>query len=384
MEQMNPHLETILSLLASVRSFRATAVTTEGTDGRVYAQVVGLAGFPVFTINPTGKYDLPFEHSYTNTGMMKMGMPVLSDKSEGLNAVLFADKLAERSRNRHDLCVGFDPSAIERVRQMAASAAPQESCKIWREPGQAEPFKIAQETTQVSPPSQLQATAPTASASSQVRVAQTAPSQHHSAMRLCRYFETQDGQKRALEACRNFLSAKDWAVEDRLKLYDASRHAFNSAVQPGDALKWFRQIYDDLVRPAPAGGWGIARNASGPLWSAEKAFQMIKAEFSGFRWGGHLPLPNFHNSSTKGALLASLEKMRSFKPVAKWPVMPVSKVLHFYNPELFPVYDNEVIWNKVLKRFKIEFREFCHSSRLTILKTRRSFTEITCSGVPRC
>ena len=70
-------------------------------------------------------------------------------------------------------------------------------------------------------------------------------------------------------------------------------------------------------------------------------------------------MPNFYNGSTQAALLTSLEKMRSFKPMANWPVMAVSKVLHFYCPELFPVYDNEVIWNKVLKRFKNEYREFC-------------------------
>jgi hypothetical protein len=73
-------------------------------------------------------------------------------------------------------------------------------------------------------------------------------------------------------------------------------------------------------------------------------------------------LLNFQNGSTQAALLSSLEKMRSFKPVANWPVMAVSKVLRFYNPELFPIYDNEVIWNKVLKRFRHEFKTFCYVS----------------------
>lgn len=41
--------------------------------------------------------------------------------------------------------------------------------------------------------------------------------------------------------------------------------------------------------------------------------------------------------------------------------MAVSKVLHFYNPELFPVYDSEVIWKKVLTRFKSEFTNFCYA-----------------------
>ena len=148
--KVNPNLQTILSLLDSVRRLTATAVTTQGRDGRLYVQVVGVPGFPVFTINVSGKYDLPFEHSYTNAGMTKMGLPILAAKPEGLNAVLFADKLAERPRNRHDLCVGFDPVAIERVRQMAVMEAPQDAWRIWREPGHAIPHSASNEMEQLS------------------------------------------------------------------------------------------------------------------------------------------------------------------------------------------------------------------------------------------
>ena len=44
--------------------------------------------------------------------------------------------------------------------------------------------------------------------------------------------------------------------------------------------------------------------------------------------------------------------MRDLKPVAGYPVMAVSKFLHFYNPALFPIYDNLVIWNGVLGYFR--------------------------------
>ena len=39
--------------------------------------------------------------------------------------------------------------------------------------------------------------------------------------------------------------------------------------------------------------------------------------------------------------------------------MVVSKFLHFYNPGLFPIYDNKVIWNQVFRRFRNDFRDFC-------------------------
>jgi hypothetical protein len=170
------------------------------------------------------------------------------------------------------------------------------------------------------------------------------------------YFESEKAQNRALEACRNLLGGRDWAVRDRLRLYDLSRDAFGS---PG-SLASFRMIYEELVRPAPAGGWGIGRNASGPMWTAERAFETLKG-LSQFAWGGGVTLLNFKGSGAEASLLSMLESMRTLKPVKDWPVMAVSKVLHFYNGELFPIYDNEVIWKKVLNRFREEFRQFCRS-----------------------
>jgi hypothetical protein len=173
------------------------------------------------------------------------------------------------------------------------------------------------------------------------------------------YFKGGEAQERALKACRDFLGAKDWGVGERLDLYEMSRRAFDVRLPANDAISLFRQIYDQLVRSARAGGWGIGRNAAGPLWTAEQTFQNIRDGFSDFSWGGAVDLHNFRSGSSQSNLLPRLERMRSFKPVADWPTMAVSKALHFYNAELFPVYDSEVIWKKVLTRFKGEFRDFC-------------------------
>ena len=131
---MNAHVQRIVSLLKSERGIDAEFTETKGTDQRVYVQIIGVMGFPVFTIKPTGAYELPFEHTYTNASMKKMGLPILEGQSEGLNAVLFADELAKRPGIRHDLSVGYDPSAIDRVRCMAAAAIAEKSQMIWREP----------------------------------------------------------------------------------------------------------------------------------------------------------------------------------------------------------------------------------------------------------
>jgi len=176
------------------------------------------------------------------------------------------------------------------------------------------------------------------------------------------YFESREAQGRALKACRDFLGAKDWAVGERLDLYETSRRAFDTSLSEDVAIRLFRQVYDQLVRPARAGGWGIGRNAATPLWTAEETFKNLKAGFADFSWGGSIDLLNFRNGSSPSKILPSLERMRSLKPMAGWPTMAASKVLHFYNAELFPVYDSEVIWKKVLTRFKEEFRDFCVAS----------------------
>jgi hypothetical protein len=44
--------------------------------------------------------------------------------------------------------------------------------------------------------------------------------------------------------------------------------------------------------------------------------------------------------------------------------MAVSKFIHFYNPSLFPIYDNEVVEYKVFARFRTDYREFCDGAGL--------------------
>lgn len=151
-------------------------------------------------------------------------------------------------------------------------------------------------------------------------------------------------------------------MRERFDLYEMSRRAFDVGISANDAMNEFRQIYDQLVRPARSGGWGIGRNAAGPLWTAEQTFQNVTVGLSDFPWGGSVDLLNFRNVSNQSSLLPILERMRSLKPVADWPTMAVSKVLHFYNAELFPIYDSEVIWKMVLARFKKEFKDFCVAS----------------------
>jgi hypothetical protein len=100
-------------------------------------------------------------------------------------------------------------------------------------------------------------------------------------------------------------------------------------------------------------------------WPPQKIFETIKREFHDFSSRGPVSLLNFPTSGTGLRLETCLAKMNGIKPKKGYPLMTVSKFLHFYNPGLFPIYDNEVMWKKVCNgRFKSDFREFCYRERI--------------------
>jgi hypothetical protein len=125
------------------------------------------------------------------------------------------------------------------------------------------------------------------------------------------YFQSGEAQERALEACRNLLGAKDWSEGERLDLYDISRRAFDARPSTDAAISQFRPIYDQLMRPARAGGWGIGRNAAGPLWTAEQTFQNLKAGLKDFSWGGPVDLLNFRSGSCQSNILPARANEKS-------------------------------------------------------------------------
>jgi len=174
-------------------------------------------------------------------------------------------------------------------------------------------------------------------------------------MMLLDYFQPV-GQQQALEQYGKFACAKDWSIEEKIRLYNASSRAFKPTLPDPKA---FDEVYNILR------GWQAFRGVAVNLcWPPQRVFDTIRNEFSEFAWGGPVALPNFVGSRKGDDLLLKLPTMREIKPNQQYPVVAVSKFLHAYNPSLFPVYDNEVIWEQVFKRFKNEFREFCRTSIL--------------------
>jgi len=176
------------------------------------------------------------------------------------------------------------------------------------------------------------------------------------------FFEDESWQRRALEGF--FVAWGGWPLDEQLlSLYDASQTAFDPASEPNDAKRNFEIIWNMLRSRA----WGGAfrYRMSGESWSAEQTFETIRREFTAFSWRGPVNLINFPESQSRGRLELCLEKMRAIKPKKGFPLMLVSKLLHVYNPSLFPMYDNEMVWKTVLNgRFKADYRAFCERQKI--------------------
>lgn len=171
------------------------------------------------------------------------------------------------------------------------------------------------------------------------------------------FFATERQQRWALD------SLGDWFDPIELDLYDVSKRAFQPSQNADKRLQSFREaIYSPLASPQ----WNVFRpHSPAECWPAERIFETIRREFARFAWGGPVNLLNFQKSVTRTQLESCLEKLRGLKPKKHYPLMAVSKFLHFYNPELFPIYDNKMIWEKVLNGcFKLDYYGFCEREKI--------------------
>jgi hypothetical protein len=166
------------------------------------------------------------------------------------------------------------------------------------------------------------------------------------------YF-TADGQKRALNAYAEFAVA--WPIWEKMELYNLSREAFCGA----GGLPAFAKIYDRLNA-----NWQIFRpHGADRCWKPGRIFETLRAEFTGFNYASGVTLVTFSHDK-RASLMSSLTALEGIKPNKGYPTMTVSKVLHFFNPSIFPIYDTEVVWNKVFECFGGDYRAFCESEGL--------------------
>lgn len=186
---------------------------------------------------------------------------------------------------------------------------------------------------------------------------------------LIEYFQTSQSTYSALDRYLEFASSdreQPWYIGGtygKLRLYDLANHAFNPLTPRSDALIAFRKVYDS-VRLWP----GVQRSGGGSLALADNVFPVLLEHGSDFLCDSNINLTNLKlPSSQANDIKAFLPTLKFIKQNESYPWMAVSKVLHFVNPGLFPIWDWGIVWYKVMWRepgvrngaFRKEYSAFC-------------------------
>ncbi|MBA7590646.1 hypothetical protein ES708_32773 [subsurface metagenome] len=145
-----------------------------------------------------------------------------------------------------------------------------------------------------------------------------------------------------------------WSLEGKIDMYSYSKTAFDSHQTDYEKKSCFNNIYNSLK-----GDYQVFRNANGECWDSNRIFEFLFLEMKEF--DRKVNLLNINNDQLN-KMENILEKMRSLKPLKYncYPTMAVSKFLHFFNPGLFPIYDNAIVEDIAFSVFKNDYTIFCN------------------------
>jgi len=186
------------------------------------------------------------------------------------------------------------------------------------------------------------------------------------------YFTNRQLTDKALNRYQRFAIDRDWRVgrSGKLGLYQLGRRAFDSTTASPVAQSAFREAYD-IVRSWP----GVQRGGS--LAGADEVFAAIRAGGKSLVGIDSVSLSNLSYPSVQSKDIDRFLPALSFiKPTKRYPWMPVSKVLHFCNPRLFPIWDWDVMWNEVMWEkgpFRREFDRFCGARQFKATSNEPAF-----------
>lgn len=134
----------------------------------------------------------------------------------------------------------------------------------------------------------------------------------------------------------NYHRTNQWPVGDHVRCWEHARAAFEE-----DSPAALESLFTHL-----RGYWQVFRSATMPVWSTEK----IRTHLRGLpvEWRTKR-LSQLRDEDLRG-LAGIVNGMTGMKPI-KYPpsIVAISKVLHFFNPRLFPIVDDAIIWRYVLK-----------------------------------
>ena len=195
---------------------------------------------------------------------------------------------------------------------------------------------------------------------------------------LVAYFQSEELAHRALDRYLGFANDRDWRIigdGGKLQLYDWASQAFDPATPADDALDAFRRMYSAVA------GWpGVQRGGS--LAPAEEVFTVLRSPAHRFLYDGSITLARLkHPTPEATALEEFLPLVQFLKPTQRYPWMAVTKVMHFVNPGLFPIWDTDVLWNKVMwpgpaegnASFRRAYQSFCKEHEFHVLENGAVF-----------
>ncbi len=168
-------------------------------------------------------------------------------------------------------------------------------------------------------------------------------------MKITNYFEGTK-IKEALKKYKD-TKTKKWLVSHKLDLYQAGNIAFDSSYSEDERKEKFEEIYNDK-------GWGVFRK--GERSTSGEIFDSLTKECSECSRKAGLTLANLKDGQDCDALIKCLNKIKDIKTLKSGRVSTtaISKFLHFFNPKLFPLYNEKDIEKGVLKIFGKEWKDF--------------------------
>jgi hypothetical protein len=168
---------------------------------------------------------------------------------------------------------------------------------------------------------------------------------------------TTAGARTALKRYARAVKSRAWSIEHKVDLYGHAQSAFGgSKIAREQRFAEFAEVYRNL-----RAYWQIFRGAKRRL-DAVEVFQLLERISIGSRASG-VSLLNFHLSDNLASVSRAVDSLAPIKVTSSgaFPLMTVSKILHFFNPALFPIYDTQVIWNQVFRKHRPAWRRFCNS-----------------------
>ncbi|MBX3364002.1 MAG: hypothetical protein KF866_04485 [Phycisphaeraceae bacterium] len=135
---------------------------------------------------------------------------------------------------------------------------------------------------------------------------------------------------------RVYAKQRGWDVGYHVGCWSKAHRAFGR----GD-LAEFRWLYDQLGRQ-----WQAFRRANGPPWSSDQTYEHLAGLDQRYR---SLTLSQMSDADLDGCWQI-IKSMSGIKPTKSPSVVAISKFLHFWNPRLFVIVDDAVMWQRVLSR----------------------------------